>query len=404
MEGSIFEKDLKRTFALCDNCGICVDLCPMFRRLFDLLRSAGSETVQLHDDRYAEVISLCYDCKMCLFVCPLKLDVPELVQKAKGALYAARGRSLGARMLENIYAFARLASLAAPLSNYLVRLPMARRLLEALTGIDRRRSLFEFQRKPLHSRLRLMRSEEMALEGPSLARVAYFSGCYASFSDTTLGLDAVRLLQSAGAELVYPEQRCCELPKLTNGNLPRALPNIEYNLESLAGAVRSGYDIVTTCASCNMAISFEYPDIIRSDDSRAVSRRTYDIVHYLQMLHQAGRLNLNPAKLADRYAYYAPCHLRALRVGRPFVMLMEALTGCAVDELEEVCCGFGGGWGFRAENFDESMAQGVKLFAAVERLSGVTIATDCPLCSMQIEQGTGQKALHPVKVLARALA
>jgi Fe-S oxidoreductase len=42
------------------------------------------------------------------------------------------------------------------------------------------------------------------------------------------------------------------------------------------------------------------------------------------------------------------------------------------------------------------------LFDAVESAGAPVTATDCPLSALQIEQGTGRPAKHPIRVLAEA--
>ena len=54
------------------------------------------------------------------------------------------------------------------------------------------------------------------------------------------------------------------------------------------------------------------------------------------------------------------------------------------------------------ENFEDSMRIGSKAFDKIKNSEHDTIATDCPLAAIQLEQGTGEKVIHTIQVLARA--
>ena len=56
----------------------------------------------------------------------------------------------------------------------------------------------------------------------------------------------------------------------------------------------------------------------------------------------------------------------------------------------------------KKEHFENSMRIGSKAFDKIMSKEHDTIATDCPLAAVQIEQGTGESVLHTIQVLARA--
>ena len=68
----------------------------------------------------------------------------------------------------------------------------------------------------------------------------------------------------------------------------------------------------------------------------------------------------------------------------------------------ERCSAVDGTWGFKKEYYELSMKVAKPLFDAIGGAGAPVTATDCPLAALQIEQGTGSKALHPVQVLAQA--
>jgi glycerol-3-phosphate dehydrogenase subunit C len=70
--------------------------------------------------------------------------------------------------------------------------------------------------------------------------------------------------------------------------------------------------------------------------------------------------------------------------------------------LVERCSAVDGTWGFKTEYFDLSLKVAKPLFDAVQAQPKAIVATDCPLAAMQITQGTGTEARHPIQVLAAA--
>ena len=100
--------------------------------------------------------------------------------------------------------------------------------------------------------------------------------------------------------------------------------------------------------------------------------------------------------------YHNPCHLKALGIGSDIATLLELIPGCRVRRFDETCCGIGGVFGIKKENFDLSMKIGAPLFQDIEDSKADTVVTSCSACSMQIFQGTGKRTVYPVSMLAAA--
>ena len=54
------------------------------------------------------------------------------------------------------------------------------------------------------------------------------------------------------------------------------------------------------------------------------------------------------------------------------------------------------------EGFEPSARIGEKAFDGMKESASEIWATDCPLAGLQIRQGTGRTAKHPVQILAEA--
>ena len=121
-------------------------------------------------------------------------------------------------------------------------------------------------------------------------------------------------------------------------------------------------------------------------------------------MKKQSRLNLNLCQLDLHVSYHIPCHLKVLGealVGRRLDML-KTIPGISMTPLNSGCCGMGGTFGVKKSTFDISMEIGKPLFENVLASNADKTATDCPTCTMQIQQGTGQLPVHPISIVRQA--
>jgi Fe-S oxidoreductase len=97
-----------------------------------------------------------------------------------------------------------------------------------------------------------------------------------------------------------------------------------------------------------------------------------------------------------------PCHLKAL--GRPPAgpALLALIPGLRVVPIDVSCSGMAGTFGLHAENYNLSLEAGRPMLEEVRRPTVLFGATECSSCRLQMEDGTGKRALHPVQYLALA--
>jgi Fe-S oxidoreductase len=136
------------------------------------------------------------------------------------------------------------------------------------------------------------------------------------------------------------------------------------------------------------------------DTARLIAERTRDLFEFLARLHAEGRLDLGFAARPGRVAYQLPCHLRAQNLGTKSADVLR-LTGADVQVIER-CSAVDGTWGFKREYYELSMKVAEPLFRDVQEAKPDQVATDCPLAGLQIVQGTGREAKHPIEILAQA--
>jgi Fe-S oxidoreductase len=230
-----------------------------------------------------------------------------------------------------------------------------------------------------------------------------FLGCYANFNDPQgYELATLDVLGDNNFKILLPDFRCCGIARINSGAIDQVMKDVRFNVEIMTSYVEQGLDIVFSEPSCALAVKMEYPKILDTETSRRVARRCYDIHQFLMMLQRKGELSLDLGELDLTVGYHNPCHLRALGAGNDVVELLESIPGVRVRGYTDGCCGLGGIFGMKKENFDLSMKIGSRLFQEINDSEVDEIVTSCAACAMQIFQGTNRRAIHPISLLAMA--
>ncbi|PWU24787.1 MAG: anaerobic glycerol-3-phosphate dehydrogenase subunit C [Candidatus Rokuibacteriota bacterium] len=398
------DAELRRVYDICAGCRRCLPLCPPFKVLFDRIDSdaVDSDVDKLRPPDLKEVVDLCYQCKLCYNHCPYtpphrwQVDFPRLMLRARSAEARHNRVTLQDRVLGNTDLIGKLGSLAAPVSNWMSQLAPNRKLMEAVVGIHRARQLPAFHRETFSSWF----DRRKVMPSAAQTRVALFATCSVEYHDPAVGKATVAVLEKNGVDVSVPAQRCCGMPYLDGGAITQAKRLIDENVRTLAAAVREGREIIVPGPTCSYMLKQEYPWLDGSEDAEIVASHTRDLFEYLAELHAAGRLDTRFPNAPGTIAYQLPCHLKAQNLGTKSADVLR-LTGARVEVVEE-CSRVDGTWGMKKQYFELSMKLAQSLFKGIAAAAHDHVATDCPLAALQIHQGTGRQARHPIRVLAEA--
>jgi Fe-S oxidoreductase len=199
-----------------------------------------------------------------------------------------------------------------------------------------------------------------------------------------------------------PDQLDCQMPALCYGDIETARAGLRRNVAGLAEAVRDGYTIVSAEPTATLMLREEMLDVIDSAEARLVAENTRDLCEFLLDLHEHRKLSTDFAPIQMNLGYHMPCHLGALKIGRPGLELLRLIPGIKVKGIQAGCCGLAGTFGFQKKNFDVAMAAGSRLSEALREDSIEAGTTECATCKMQMELGGGKPVWHPVRLLSRA--
>jgi glycerol-3-phosphate dehydrogenase subunit C len=405
------DKELRRVADICHTCRRCYNLCPSFDVLFRALDrpEMDGEVEKLPAADLGEFSDLCYECRLCIPHCPYypphrwDVDIPRLVLRDRAARVAADGKpALRERILSSADAVGRIASAAAPLVNALHDSRFARVVVEKTLGVHRDRLLPTWSSETFLQWWERRGGVTAPSPMPShRERAALFVTCSVNASSPEVARAAVAVLERNGCEVAVPAQRCCGMPFLESGDLDSARECRSSNVTSLLPFVRAGYTVVVPGPTCSLTLKKEYPMLGSDTEAQEVASRTLDLCEYLMRRHAAGRLATDFTRSPGKIVYQVPCHLKVQAIGFKSRDLLQLIPGAEVVTVEH-CTGHDGTWSMKTEYFPLSMKVGKPVFDEIEKERPDRVSTDCALAGIQIRQGTGKTAKHPIQIVAEA--
>ncbi|MBO7547386.1 MAG: anaerobic glycerol-3-phosphate dehydrogenase subunit C [Bacteroidales bacterium] len=391
-------------FEECMKCTICTAYCPVVpvNPLYPGPKQAGpdGERLRLKDPWFFnKALKYCLNCKRCEVACPSGVHVADLIQAAR-IRYDHTPPKLRDVMLASTDFMGTLARPFAPVVNAVTSLGVTKKVLDATMAIDHRRSFPKYSGRGFEAWLRRHAKEQAAFP----EQVAYFHGCYVNYNYPQLGKDLVKVMNALGVGVqLLDREKCCGVAMIANGMSRRAREHAQHNVEVLGAAVEKGLPVVATSSTCTFTIRDEYPSLLEVDNSAVRDSLTLATRFVFEKLEAGAQLRFKP-DFRMKVAYHVPCHLEKLGWGVFSERLMKLIPGVEFQLLDSACCGISGTYGFKKENYEASQAIGAKLFDQIRQVNPDAVACDCETCKWQIEMSTGYPVLHPISILAQALA
>ncbi|MGE3403096.1 MAG: heterodisulfide reductase-related iron-sulfur binding cluster [Vicinamibacterales bacterium] len=409
------QKEIDRTFDLCNGCRLCFKFCQSFPVLFEAVDAAG-DVRHLTREKTEEVVDLCFQCKLCYTQCPytesegheFTIDFPRLVLRANAQRRKQTGVPLREKLLADPDRLGKVGTFLPMLANTGNRVRANRVLMEKVAGIHRDKLLPDFASEPFPDWVR-RELEGAAASADGRHKVLLYSTCFVNWNKPSIGQAAFRVLRHNDCQVASPGIRCCGMPALDGGDIDEARKAARENVEALGPWVDQGYAIAVINPTCSLMIREEYPELL--DDpanpelaarAKQVAAATRDLGEYLFERRQAGEFKEDFKSTPNgAVAYHAPCHLRMQNVGFRGRDLMRRIPD-TTPKLVAECCGHDGTWAMKKEYFELSLKNGQRAFDGMREADAAVWATECPLAALQFKQATGKEPLHPVEVLDRA--
>ncbi len=364
----------------------------------------GSDPVAaLGSDGIQETLSLCLGCKACKTECPNAVDMSKLKSETLQMRYARQGIPLAAKILGRMPdAAKRLAGRAGKIANLANFIPGGRRLLERLTGIDRRRPLPNFSSQTLQQAIeqRLHTGSHLsnAISTPTRGPVVLFDDTYANYFEPHVGLAAIDLLTGLGYDVQIARAGCCQRPRISKGLVHEAKKFGTETMLKLDQFASQGIPILCLEPSCASALVDDLPDLI---DDVAMGRRVANHVHMIDMFLAKEGVSLE-CEISD-ILLHGHCHQKALFSTDAIKQLFANMPSTRCQEVDSGCCGMAGSFGY--ENYDLSERIGEdRLFPAVRKaVAEEKTVIACGIsCRHQLKDFLGVHAKHWVEVVRPA--
>jgi glycerol-3-phosphate dehydrogenase subunit C len=452
------EKTARQVLDACADCDVCRFLmdtsCLFFPELYRLYDREMEDRKPITSDELRRLVDLCNFCGQC--TCP---NIRAGIIEAKTQFIERDGLKFGVRFIEDVERVARFCGAFPGLINALFQSKPIGSLLKAAMGIHKSRRMPRFPKEifPDWARKKNLTSKKGK---NSTRKLAYFAGCTGKVLFPEVPKTVVEVFRHNGFEVYFPEQKCCGMPSLLEGDRELTLEFVRFNVEHLAEVVEEGYDIVCSCPTCGYLFktvlregayfSQEYQESAGGDEKEikipvrkglgahegrkfeslsrsiykgilkddgyfssinplkriTVAENTYDLGEYLTYLHKQGELSTDFGPVPGRMIYYPPCHLREQEIGTPYLELLKMIPGISLEPVQGrfYCCGLGGIMGFKKDFYESSLQLGGDLMKKIQEMNPERLVTDCLSCRMQFNQLLPVEVVHPIEILQKSYA
>ncbi|RZV12251.1 FAD/FMN-containing dehydrogenase [Natrinema hispanicum] len=411
---------------LCHGCGGCRGeqsttggvMCPTYRASREeitatrgranALRQAMSGGLEpdeaVSDEFVEEVMDLCIGCKGCAIDCPSEVDMAKLKTEVTHEYHQRNGASLRDRLFANVATLSKWGSRLAPMSNAASKVPGARKLLEAVVGIDASRPLPTFHAETFREWFD-ERGGSRVREADADRTVVLYPDTYTNYNHPDAGKAAVRVLEAAGVHVRVPDGLGdTGRPAFSKGFLEKARTTARENVTALAPQVKAGWDVVVIEPSDAVMFQSDYLDLLTSDAAETVADATYGICEYIDTFRLDEAIDFDPAAVQQQLAYHGHCHQKSVAKDHHAVGVLRR-AGYAVDPLDSGCCGMAGSFGYEAEHASMSDAIASILYEQVADSDGDRVVAPGASCRTQLENrpGAPEEPPTPIEVVAEAL-
>ena len=393
-------------FEQCIKCTVCTVYCPVaaVNPLYPGPKQAGPDGERLRLKRpefFDESLKWCLNCKRCEVACPSNVRIGDIIQAAR-IKHSKKKPGLREYMLANTDFMGTMASPLAPMVNFAVGLKPVKVVMDKTIGIDHRRMFPKYAFGTFESWLKRNRKKQAKFA----RQVSYFHGCYVNYNNPQLGKDFVKIMNALGIGVqLLEKEKCCGVPLISNGLIDQAKRQGEVNITSIRrSVVENKIPVLGTSSTCTFTLRDEYPHLL-DIDNKDVRDSIELATRYIYRLLSSGEVKLRFKKNAPklRVAYHTACHMEKLGWAYYSTELLRMIPSVELIMLDSQCCGIGGTYGFKKENYATAQSIGEPLFQKIEASGCDVVSTDCETCKWQIEMSTSKDVIHPLSILANAL-
>ena len=389
-------------------------MCPAYKVSGDELKTTRARANVMRevltrggDDKLIkEVLDSCLACKGCRSECPSNVDMTRLRAELLQHYYDQHGTPLRSWLVVRTAQLENISQYIRPLYNFFISFRPTASLIKKSIGFAEEREL---------PKLRGMRRQEREKRiEERRGSVWLFLDEFTRNHEPELAETFMNLLTSLGYGVRIPKHKESGRAAISKGCLKRAKQIAEQNVQLLKEVVTDEAPLVGLEPSCILSFRDEYPDLVPSElrnDAKELGQHSLLFDEFLLREIKAGHINRDSFEQTPIEIFlHGHCHQKALVGVEVMAEVLCQLLNAKVNVIPSGCCGMAGSFGYEKEHYKTSLEIGeMVLFPAVRK--AVSLSTDKPTfvvapgtsCRQQIFDGTGVKALHPIKILYKYL-
>jgi len=369
------------------------------RLLWEMLQG---EVVQdgWKNEQVKQAMDLCLSCKACKSECPTNVDMATYRSEFLSHYYETHSRPLQAYAFGMIDRWARLASIAPGLANFVNfvnRAPGVRQILGSALHLAPEREIPRFAPHTFRQWARRRRIPDAAMTG-----VILWADTFNNYFHPQTSEAAYEVLTHAGFKVSVPAGHlCCGRPLYDFGMIDRARSYLQEILRKLSGPIDAGVPIVVLEPSCASVFRDELRSLFPSDErAERLRKQTFLLSEFLERKAP----HYVPPTLKREVLVQGHCHHRAVLKMADEESLLKKM-GVEMRAPDAGCCGMAGPFGFEKSKYDVSRAIGERVLFPAVRAAGANtlIMADGFSCQEQIAHGTGRRAIHLAELIYMAL-
>jgi Fe-S oxidoreductase len=369
--------------------------------LFELLQG---ELLQdgWNDEHVKKSLDLCLSCKACKSECPANVDVATYKAEFLSHYYERNRRPLRAYAFGVINQWARWASLAPAVANFVSHAPGFRHLLGLILGLAPQRRIPRFAHLNFRRWAQRVRPALFGkAPGSKKREVLLWIDTFNNYFHPETSCAALDVLEHAGFTVKCPQDvLCCGRPLYDFGMLAEAKRYLKKTMDVLGAEIDAGLPIVVLEPSCASVFRDELRNLLPRDARASRLRQQVFLLSEFLVKHAPG---YEPPQLSAKILLHGHCHHKALMKMNDEESLLRH-TGAELECPDTGCCGMAGPFGFERDKFAIAQAIGERvLLPAVRSARPETIiVADGFSCREQIRQSTGRTAMHLADLLRSA--
>jgi FAD/FMN-containing dehydrogenase/Fe-S oxidoreductase len=349
-----------------------------------------------------DALDLCLACKGCKAECPSGVDMAKLKYAFLAEYYKNHPRLLRDYFFGYFYLTAGMLSLIAPLVNFITGVEGIRKLLARMLKITPDRPFPRFSLK-----------KAKVKSNPEFEKVLFLRDPFTHNLEPDVEQAAFDILFAMGFNVEVLSIVGAGASLMSKGFVSAARRHAGHMLDELNK--RDPHHLLSiVCIEPSELYTFkhDYSDLVPERHEEIASRtdKTWLIEEFLVRLERFNKLRV--ANNGIKILFHPHCHQKAEgpsddgqpNAGNASIKFLQ-LVGYEVGLIEAGCCGMAGTFGYDIEHFSLSQQIGaLKLFPFINQHEneGLVAATGAA-CRMQIEQGTGVVAQHPVLFAKQAI-